>query len=307
MKTVSATLMFALASLTVQAAKPAPVPMYTDPQSANEAVAVFPKVGEYISNDGKTAIQVNLLPEGTFLVARYSGGLPGDGWDRSPIESSIQTADELETALSGFKKVERKSPTLGKPQPADALLKFPDDFSNVQNGYLMAGGKTEKELSSFHMHLEFLMPFKPGRNLSSQDRGNSGIYIFHNYEIQVIDSFGLDFENPANNANTIESLNKQWCGSLYKEKLPDVNMCFPPLTWQTYDIDFIAPKFEGDQKVKNARITVYHNGVLIHDDVELKTGTGAGAKRPQLAEGPVYFQNHGTPVMFRNVWATELK
>ncbi|MBF0199371.1 MAG: DUF1080 domain-containing protein, partial [Planctomycetes bacterium] len=99
---------------------------------------------------------------------------------------------------------------------------------------------------------------------------------------------------------------KQWCGSLYKTKLPAVNMCFPPLSWQTYDIDFIAPVFDGKKKIKNARITVYHNGVLIHKDYELLKGTGNGAKRKQLSEGPVLFQNHGTPVPFRNVWAAKL-
>jgi hypothetical protein len=157
------------------------------------------------------------------------------------------------------------------------------------------------------MHLEFMLPFKPGANPSSQHRSNSGIYIFHNYEIQILDSFALDYENPGNNAVKPESENKQWCGAFYKEKLPDVNMTFPPLRWQTYDIDFTAPVFEDGKKVKNARATVRHNGVLIHDDVELKTGTGAGAKRPQVAEGPVHFQGHGNPVMFRNIWATELK
>jgi hypothetical protein len=145
------------------------------------------------------------------------------------------------------------------------------------------------------------------RSLSNQDRGNSGIYIFNNYEIQIIDSFGLDYEHPENNAIELESENTQWCGCLYKMKRPDMNMCFPPLRWQTFDIDFQAPEFEGSTKVRNARITVRHNGVLIHDDVELETGTGAGAKRQQLAEGPLFFQSHGTPIRFRNVWAAELK
>jgi hypothetical protein len=90
-------------------------------------------------------------------------------------------------------------------------------------------------------------------------------------------------------------------------KLPDIHMAYPPLRWQTYDIDFTAPVFEGEKKVKNGRITVRHNGALIHDDFELLTGTGNGAKKKQLASGPVYFQNHGNPVMYRNVWATEMK
>ena len=296
------------AAATGFAAKQPPVPSYTTAEEALSAYPAFARVGEYTSREGNSAIQANMLPDGTFLVAEYTGGLPGDGWDKSAIVSSVKSPEELETALEGYKKIERTSPTMGKKQPEDAVLRFPEDFTNVKSdGLMLAGSKTRKDIGSFRMHIEFLMPFKPERNLSNQDRGNSGIYIFNNYELQVMDSFGLDFENRDNNANKMDSLNKQWCGCLYKMKLPDVNMTFPPLQWQTYDIDFTAPVFDGETKVKNARITVRHNGEVIHDDVELETGTGLGAKRPQLAEGPVYFQNHGTPVKYRNVWATELK
>lgn len=291
--------------LPVIAAKQKPVPAYTDAASAAKAVAEFPLVGEYIAQDGQTALQANLLNDSTFLVAVYQGGLPGDGWDQTALQSQKMTAEELNGLLSSFKKVERKSPTQGKPAPEDALLTLPDGFTNVKDGILMVGGKTKKEVSSFHMHLEFSLPFKPGRNPSNQDRGNSGIYIFNTYEIQIIDSFALDLKSE-NNAIPLESENKQWCGALYKTKLPDVPMVFPPLRWQTYDIDFQAPEFNGDQKTKHARITVHHNGIVIHDDVELTTGTGNGAKRKPLAKGPVFFQAHGNPVQFRNVWISEL-
>jgi len=295
------------AALTCFGAALKSVPACTTAASASDAVAEFSMVGEYLSLDGKFALQATLLPDQTFLTAQYRGGLPGDGWDQSPIISSTKTAGELKTKLKGFQRVERQSPTLGKPQPADAILRFPEDFTQVKNGIMRAGAKTRKNIGSFHMHLEFMIPFKPARNLSNQDRGNSGIYIFNNYEIQILDSFALDFNHPENNANKIESSNMQWCGALYKTKTPDLNMTYPPLCWQTYDIDFKAPIFAGDKKVKNARITVRHNGVLIHDDVELKNGTGNGAKKRQLSEGPVFFQNHGNPVQFRNVWASELK
>ncbi|MEE9368134.1 MAG: DUF1080 domain-containing protein [Pontiella sp.] len=202
-------------------------PAYLTVEEAISAHADFPMVGEYVSNDGKSALQATMLSNGSFLVAQYQKGLPGDGWDKSAIDSSILPVAELKAVLDDFQRLERESPTLGKPQPDNAV-------------------------------------------------------------------------HP-------ESENKQWCGSFYKEKLPDVNMTFPPLRWQTYDIDFTAPVFEGDKKVKNTRVTVRHNGVLIHDDVELKAGTGNGAKKPQLAEGLVFFQSHANPVVFRNVWATELK
>ena len=309
MKHIPITCLILGIGLSAVAAKLPPVPAYSDVESATKSHADFPMVGEYVSKDGKTAIQANMLPDGTFLVAEYKNGLPGAGWDKSAITSSVKTTDELKATLNGLQKVlqkvERESPTLGKSQPANAILKFPADFTNIEDGLLLAGGKTSKDLGSFHMHLEFMQPFKPGRNPSSQDRGNSGIYIFNNYEIQVIDTFGLDL-NVENNAIKVESLNSQWCGGLYKAKATDLNMAYPPLRWQTYDIDFTAPEFNGDKKIKNARITIRHNGVLIHDDFELKKGTGNGAKKPQLAKGPIYFQSHGNPVQFRNVWATEL-
>jgi hypothetical protein len=288
-------------------AKRAPAPAWTDEATAVKEVEHYSLIGEYVSKEGGTALQANMLKDGTFLVAIYRKGLPGEGWDQSKVDSRVLSAGELEALLAGCTKVGRNSPTLGKPAPENAILVFPTDFTKVADGLMSAGGQTKKDLGSFKMHIEFMVPLKPGRNPSNQDRGNSGVYIFNNYELQIIDSFALDYENPENNAIAVKSINKQWCGSLYKQKLPDVNMSYPPLRWQTYDIDFIAPVIEGDEKVKNGRITVRHNGVVIHDDYELKTGTGNGAKRKQLALGPIYFQDHRNPIVFRNIWATELK
>jgi hypothetical protein len=262
-------------------------------------------MGEFVLPSDGTAIQSALLKSGRFLVARYNGGLPGAGWDGSAIVSEVVESAALRTLLAGAERIERRSPTLGMPAPENAALRFPDDFTDVEDGLLTAGGRTTKNLGSFRMHLEFMLPLKPGRNPSDQDRGNSGIYIFNIYEVQVLDSFALDL-NATNNAIETESLNTQWCGALYKHKIPDLNMCYPPLQWQTYDIDFRAPELDGETVTKPARITVRHNGVLIHDDVELKKGTGVGAKRRPVAEGPILFQGHKNPVFFRNVWAVEL-
>ena len=70
----------------------------------------------------------------------------------------------------------------------------------------------------------------------------------------------------------------------------------------TYDVDFTAPRFEGDRKVKNARITVRHNGVVIHDDVEIATLTPGGTVKEERPKGPLHLQNHGNPVRYRNIW-----
>ena len=298
-------LIILLTSLSVSA-KRKPIKVWTDSKSAAKEHPGFLLQGEYISkNSNQTiAVQATVLNDGNFLVASYRGGLPGAGWDKSKIGSKILDTAALKTLITSMKKVTRVSPTMGKAAPDNAIITIEDGLTKVENGLLQAGGQTTKNVGSFNMHIEFMLPFKPARNPSNQDRGNSGIYIFNNYEIQIIDSFALDFDSK-NNAIKLESKNTQWCGSFYKLKVADVNMALPPLTWQTYDIEFTAPILKDNKKIKNAFITLYHNGVKIHDNFELTTGTGNGARRKQLAKGTIFFQYHGNPTVFRNVWVVE--
>lgn len=298
-------------ALISSAAEKEKTPTWVDPAKASQEAPAFNLQGEYTGQlDGKEiGLQVAALPDGDFLVLTYQGGLPNEGWDGGKLKSEVLATDSLMKLTSSLNRVERSSPTLGKKPPEGALVLFdgkPNDLikGTVENGLLWAGASTTKPLKDFKLHLEFRLPFKPGRLPSNQDRGNSGVYLFNNYEIQVIDSFALDFDKE-NNAIELQSDSKQWCGCFYKSRQPDVPMCFPPLTWQTYDIDFTAPRFEGDKKVANARITVRHNGVVIHDDVEMEKGTGAGGKRPEKPEGLIFFQGHGNPVAFRNVWVVK--
>lgn len=150
---------------------------------------------------------------------------------------------------------------------------------------------TEDAYRDFILHVEFKTPQLPP-HVKGQGRGNSGVYIQRRYEVQILDSYGLE---PKYNE----------CGSLYRTKAPDRNVCKKPGEWQSYDIMFRAARFDGigddAKKVQNACITVYHNGVLIHDDAELPNKTGAG--RPEGPEpGEILLQDHGNEVSFRNIW-----
>jgi len=138
-----------------------------------------------------------------------------------------------------------------------------------------------------HLHLEFWLPLEPLNR--GQGRCNSGMFINDIYEVQILDSFGL-----------VETSGD--CGSLYSVKRPDVNASLPPQTWQTYDVEFRAPQVNSDGSVKEAaRITVYLNGVKIHDNVEIPRGT-ANPKADQKATGSIQLQDHGHPIQFRNIW-----
>ena len=307
-------LIHAAALIAIGAPPKVAVPMWTDPKKAAAIHPDFEIQGEYIGEKENNTIgcQVAALDSDQFHVLIYSGGLPGDGWDGSAIEATKLQREEVKALVEPYQRINRKSPTLGVKPPAGAIVIFDGEETDLvegatfSDGVMWSGGTTTTPVGDFRLHLEFRLPYKPGRPLSSQDRGNSGLYIFNNYEIQIIDSFGLDFK-AENNAIPTESLSTQWCGCFYKFKEPDVPMAFPPLQWQTYNIDFTAPKFDGDKKVENARISVKHNGVLIHDDVEMPGGTGAGAKRPEKEKGTLHFQDHGNPVAFRNVWLVEKK
>jgi hypothetical protein len=100
------------------------------------------------------------------------------------------------------------------------------------------------------------------------------------------------------------------CGGIYTKKAPDVNMSYPPLTWQTYDIEFTAARYKEGKKEADAVITVKQNGVMIQDHVKVDGPTGGGKKEnpaDAVQTGPLYLQNHGNPVFYRNVWIVEKK
>jgi len=275
--------------------------------------------GEY-KKDG-AGIQVAAMGGGKFFCSSLKGGLPADGWDGKTVTTTLGDAAAVKALVEGYTRVERTSPTAGAKPPAGATVLF--DGTNTDawtkgamtpDKLLIEGASTKAKFKNFKLHVEFRLPYKPKAQLGSQDRGNSGIYIFNRYEVQVLDTFGLHyFPNTHSEEEWTAAFTKdlgfkpgsnrtQFAAAMYHFKTPDVNAAYPPLSWQTYDIDFTAPKFEGDKKVKNARITVFHNGVKVHDDVELLKGTGAGGSKPEVPEDVIYLQAHGNPNRFRNIW-----
>jgi len=148
---------------------------------------------------------------------------------------------------------------------------------------------TREPYLDFTLHVEFQCPAGVDSRVRGQARSNSGVYLLRSYEVQILDSWGLD---PAING----------CGAIYGVRPPTVNASREPGQWQTYDIEFIAPRWgDAGEKVSDARITVRHNGVLIHDDVPVPGATGAG-HREAPGPRPILLQDHGNPIRFRNIW-----
>ena len=258
--------------------------VFLDPAKAGPD---FKVQGEYLGENSegeRIGLNIVALGDGKFKAVGFEGGLPGDGWTKENEKHAFTVATkdgmmvfkekdgvEYTASLKGgkltsyldgkgfavLKKVTRKSPTLGKKAPKGAVVLFDGDKHGAdlwkkgrqtEDGLLMEGCTSKQTFSDFKIHIEFRTPYKP--KARGQGRGNSGFYAHGRYEVQVLDSFG-------------EEGRHNECGGIYSTKPPLLNMCYPPLSWQTYDIDFTAAKFKEGKKVANAIMTVHHNGVLI--------------------------------------------
>lgn len=314
-------MLFVVLSFAAMEARAASPLVATRPEDAGPDFALQGEYQGLISGGYRrrpVGVQLVALGQGHFQAAEYEGGLPGAGWDGSRRRIShgerrgsvaIFAGDDRQFSILNGKMtlssgagalrgtltpVQRNSPTEGLLPPPGAVVLFdgtpPYELRGARltsDNLLMEGCITERSFNDFTMHVEFRTPFMPAS--VDQARGNSGIYIQERYELQILDSFGLS--GAANE-----------CGGLYKQRPPDVNMCLPPLCWQTYDIQFRAARFDSaGQKTQPAVITVRHNGVLVHNRVEIAGKTGNG--KPEAPHPrPILFQNHKDPVRFRNVW-----
>ncbi|QDU80544.1 hypothetical protein Pla110_22750 [Polystyrenella longa] len=287
--------------------------------------------GEYTGNITTTlaqthyenyGLQVISLGDGLFEGLLYVGGLPGSGWNGvnrtllqgRKIAGTVQLAGaaaEVQIiknqyalvswhgypATGYLSKVDRFSPTLGaEPMPGALILFNGEDNGQLaepqitEEGLLMEGTETTGVFEDFYLHIEFKLPYMPYAR--GQARANSGVYIQSRYEVQILDSFGR-----------IPEFN--FCGALYRQKTPDINMCLPPLLWQTYDMRFKHAKFDvTGNKISDANLTVWHNGIKIQDNVSIETKTGSGQLEGNFPL-PTKFQDHSDPVRFRNMWIVD--
>lgn len=196
-------------------------------------------------------------------------------------------------------------------RPADAItLVGPDAYhlipeSNKATKWVFADGiltaspewdsvLTKEPYQDFRMHVEFnVNEVKDAKD--PEGDGNSGVYIQQRYEVQILNSFGVPQAD----------YKPSYCGSIYRQKMPDRLVSKKAGEWQTYDIAFRAARFDGGKKTENARITIYQNGELIHDDYSIIAKTGAGEKEGPEPR-PIKLQGHHNPVRFRNVWIQKL-
>jgi hypothetical protein len=211
--------------------------------------------------------------------------------------------------------VDPGSPPPSMPVPSDAIVLFNGkDLSqwtnskgepagwHVKNGYAevvnQSGSiKTKGVFGDCQLHVEWAAPSTPTG--SGQNRGNSGVFLMEIYELQVLDSY--------NNATYADGS----AAAIYGQYPPLVNACRKPGEWQTYDILFYAPRFDKDGELLTpARMTVFHNGILVHDNQELTGPTAHKARppyKPHADKLPISLQDHGNPVRYRNIWIRELQ
>ncbi len=247
--------------------------------------------------------------KGTIDLGPNLGGVH-ECWAKAAAQKLVGRYDGPEyRGRFEMKKVAEKPPTLGAKPPEGAIVLF--DGKDLSKWTLKGGGAnpwkivdgameiapgkgdivTRDTFGDFKLHLEFRVPLM--EEARGQGRGNSGVFLPGNCEeVQILDSFGFEPD-------------KGSCGAIYDQKPPDVNASLPPGEWQTYDITCLVPRFdENGSMIQKTILTVYHNGVLIHDRFPAKRQT---ARRHGDDFRRILLQDHGNPAQFRNIWLVPLK
>jgi len=235
------------------------------------------------------------------------------------VNGQLRANEKKPTPLELSEKTEVWKPvpkvvtaTAGKA-PSDAIILFEKD--NLDNWQTLTGDdalwtvngdvftvksgtgdiKTKQEFCDVQLHLEWKVPH-PEENMQGQQRNNSGVFLQQRYEVQILDSY--QNKTYANGQ----------AASIYKQSIPLVNAMLPPNEWQTYDIIYTAPTFEGEQLTNSAYVTVLHNGVLVQNHTQIQGKTewiGAPSYQPHGC-APIQLQDHGNQVAFRNIWVRRL-
>lgn len=192
------------------------------------------------------------------------------------------------------------------PAPSDAIVLFDGTDTSawtkawkVKDGVMIASPgntSTKQSFGDCQLHIEWRVP--AGRKVKNQSGGNSGVFLMQKYEIQVQES------------HTNVTYADGQTGAMYGQHPPLVNASTPQGEWQSYDIIFTAPRYEGEKCVSPARVTVIHNGVLIQNHQQY-FGPSVYKKLPSYpkqhpAKAPLMLQWHRDPIEFRNIWLREL-
>lgn len=272
-------------------------------------------ISELLKRCDNMALIEDLKPEDGKLIIKDAGGLKINGVI-TPDTIKLEGKRRGQKATAELKRYNRVSPTLAAKAPKGSQILFDgkntDSWIDLKTGKeirwtlkddSMTIGKATKKgdatdietkggYKDFKLHLEFKCPDLSDKR--GQGRSNSGLFIGP-YEIQILDSFNEE---------------GYWneCGAVYREVPPQVNASLPPEVWQTYDVEFKAPKYEGEKLVSLPTVTLYHNGKRIHKDTEIP-----GPASSKLKAGFVHpsgklkigLQDHGSPVSFRNIWIVE--
>ena len=211
---------------------------------------------------------------------------------------------------------------IGQP-PSDAIVLFEGEDTSqwvserkgggevpwkIENGYMevtrKGGGiRTKKAFGNCQLHVEWRTPEGIDPAITDQKRSNSGVFLMDRYEVQVLDSY------TENNYKDNRTYADGQAAALYGSHPPMVNVCRKPGQWQTYDISFMRPLFDENGKlVRKARITILHNGVVVHNNLEIE-GTTSHKKKAAYSpheSGYIHLQDHGNPIRFRNIWIRKL-
>jgi hypothetical protein len=249
-----------------EAEKPKPVTQYVDTPS-----------GRWMVHDESRPAPPVITP-GTFSSARRVGQPPSD---------AVVLFDGTEETMKNW--------TDTKGNASKWVVKEGALESVKGAGYI----QTKEPFGSCQLHVEFATPEKVEG--TSQGRGNSGVFLQGEYEVQVLDSF----EN--------KTYPDGQCAALYGRSVPLVNACRKPGEWQSYDIIYHSAIFKDGKIVRKPTFTIIQNGVLVQDHVTLEGGTqwngphAISPFRPIPDKGPIQLQDHGNPVRFRNVWVRPLQ